>query len=174
MRQSSHARASIIAVALLSACGASGNGNTDVSTPGDQTTQSLVVTRLGPAGQPLSVNSGLTTAQRTVIRDDAAWRAAWMAIWQTVSPPPDVPVVDFTREMIIVAALGERGSGGYAIEIDSAGRTATGATVVVHVTSPGPQCISTQAITSPVDVARMPRVSGTVVFRERATVTDCR
>lgn len=160
--------------AVMAACSATGNGHTDVDTPANQTTQVLTVTPLFSGAQLLTVSSGFTTAQRTVIRDDAAWRAMWAVIMQNVSPQPELPLVDFTKEMLVVAALGERRSGGFSIVIDSASSTASGAMVVVHVTTPGPQCMNTQAITSPVDVARIPRVAGTVQFRDRATVDDCR
>lgn len=158
----------------LAACSSTGNGNADVQTPDNQQAQVLAVTPLGSGGQPLTGSSGLTAAQRTVIRDAATWASTWTAIWQNVSPQPELPAVDFTREMLVVAALGERGSGGFSIVVDSARKTAGGVVVVVHVTSPGAGCMNTMAITSPVDVARMPRVDGTVEFRERATVNDCR
>lgn len=160
--------------AVLAACSATGNGHTDVNTPGNQTAPVLTVTPLLSGGPLFNFSSGVTTAQRTVIRDDAAWRAMWAVLMQNVSPQPELPTVDFTKEMLVVAALGERGSGGFSIVIDSAISTASGAVVVVHITSPGPQCMNTQVITSPVDVARIPRVSGTVQFRDRATVDDCR
>lgn len=160
--------------AALAACSATGNGHTDVNTPGNQTAQVLTVTPLFSGAPLLTASSGFTTVQRTVIRDDATWRAMWAVIMQNVSPPPELPSVDFTKEMLVVAALGERRSGGFSIAIDSASSTASGAMVVVHVTTPGPQCMNTQAITSPVDVARIPRITGTVQFRDRVTVDDCR
>ncbi|MES3035586.1 MAG: protease complex subunit PrcB family protein [Gemmatimonadota bacterium] len=172
-----HLPASVLTVAFaatVAACSSTGNGNTDVNTPSDPQAQVLAVTPVGSPGQPLTASSGLTAAQRTVIRDEVAWRAAWVSIWQNLSPQPELPAVDFAQEMIVVAALGERGSGGFSIVIDSASRTPTGATVVVHVTSPGANCMNTMAITAPVDVARVPRVTGTVTFRERTSVSDCR
>ena len=136
--------------------------------------QPVAVTRLRGEPYPLTHYSGLTTAQRLVVRDEAAWRDAWAAIWRDATPAPPLPSIDFAREMVVVAALGERNSGGYGILIDSAAASGGGLRVFVRTTSPGPRCFVTGALTQPVDAARLPRVDGPVEFVERAEVTDCR
>ena len=90
-----------------------------------------------------------------------------------MTPEPALPDVDFAREMVVVAALGERRSGGYAIVLDSA--TGRGGTLVVHLRtrSPDARCAVTGALTQPVDAARLPRHDGPVEFRERAEVVRC-
>lgn len=111
--------------------------------------------------------SGLTEAQRLVVRDRAAWTEVWAAIWRRHSPLPALPEVDFARDMLVVAALGERPSGGYGILVDSAAATPEGLVVLIRTISPEPSCAVTLALTQPVDIARLPRHDGAVLFSDR-------
>lgn len=109
-----------------------------------------------------------------MIRDATAWRAAWAELWAHVAPEPPLPTVDFARERVVLAALGERPTSGYQILMDSARTTADGG-VVVHVRtiSPGARCGVFHVLTQPVERARLPRVSGPITFRDQAVVVDC-
>lgn len=119
--------------------------------------------------------SGLSTPARWVVRDPAAWHSIWSRIHAGVTPQPPVPVFDFSREVIVVAAMGGRGTGGYTILLEGANEDATGGiTIRVLSTSPGPGCLVTQASTAPVDVASMPLRPGPVRFSERNVTTDCK
>lgn len=169
MRPPHRVRAALVAAVLLAGCGGSAVAPVDFNI-GPQVT----VTHLRSDGLPLTYYSGLTVAQRTVVRDAATWQATWRAIWDRTLPAPALPTIDFTREMVVVAALGERNTGGYAIGIDSAATADSGVVVWVHSTSPGASCGLTQALTQPVDVARLPLLPGPVTFRERAQTVDCR
>jgi hypothetical protein len=133
----------------------------------------IAVRRLRPEPQPLTTSSGITESRRLVVRDEPAWRQIWTSIWRDVSEPPPLPQIDFTNEMVIVAALGERPTGGYAILVDGATRTADGLSIRVRAISPGPGCLTTQALTQAVDVARLPRLAGRVTFEERSETRDC-
>jgi hypothetical protein len=128
------------------------------------------VVRLGSGPGSFTISSGLTESQRLVVRDAAAWREVWTAISARQLPPPAVPDVDFTREMLVVAALGQRSSGGYHILVDSAAAQPSALTVTIRTISPGPTCGVTLAVTEPVDIARLPRRDGVVVSRERPEV----
>jgi hypothetical protein len=131
------------------------------------------VTRLRQEPYSFSFNSGYTTSQRLVIRDAAAWSSAWSTIWQGTTPKPALPAIDFSKEMIVVTAFGQRSSGGYGILIDSAGTTGSELLVRVRSSSPGPRCFTTAALTQPVDVARIPASTLPVRFVEYEVVNDC-
>jgi hypothetical protein len=116
-------------------------------------------------------NSGLGTRERLVVRDAAAWQALWARIARGSSPP--VPAVDFSTEMVIVASMGSKPTGGYTIAIERVSES--GGTVFVQVleTSPGRGCGTTQAITSPTAGVVVPLRSGSVRFSERKAVREC-
>ena len=63
--------------------------------------------------------SAIASAERLLISDSTTWREAWERLHSTRSPRPPLPIVDFRREAVILAALGFRGTGGFAIRIDS-------------------------------------------------------
>jgi hypothetical protein len=131
----------------------------------------LPVTRLRAEPYSFAYNSGLAESARLVVRDPAAWQQVWSMLGNSASPA--APPVDFAAEMVVVAALGTRPTGGYSIFVDSAYRRADHIEVVVRKVAPGSSCGTTQALTQPADVARIPASSLPVRFRERDTVHDC-
>lgn len=139
----------------------------------DAAQQPLTVTRLRQGAVSFSYNSGVTDSQRLVIRDQATWQQTWDAIHRFMFPAPALPQVDFAREMVIVAALGQKPTGGYSIFIDGATETANGVTVNVRAVSPGNGCAVTLALTQPVDIARVTRREGNVAFAETNATLNC-
>jgi hypothetical protein len=135
--------------------------------------QSLTVTRLQSGELSFSYYSGITESRRLVVRDQAAWQQVWNDIYKFTFPAPALPAVDFTREMVIVAALGQRPTGGFSIFIDGATETANGVTINVRSVSPGAGCAVTLALTNPVDIARVSRRDGTVAFAETSATQNC-
>jgi len=117
--------------------------------------------------------SGIHTPSRQVIRDAGTWQAAWNTIFANVSPQPALPAVDFSSEMVILAAQGDQSTGGFGIFIDGAFTTLDG-TVIAAVTtaSPGPGCTRTPQVTQPVDAAVVAKAPS-VAFAERLGVFHC-
>ena len=132
----------------------------------------LTLRRFG-GGAPFAYYSGIDDSTRLVVRDAATWRARWAAINREMRPAPPLPTVDFAREMIVVAALGQRVSGGWSIVIDSAAWRGDTIDVFVRRLAPGHGCFTTAAISSPVDVVRLPRRDAPVRFSERLVREDC-
>jgi len=133
----------------------------------------LKVTRLSSDPISFLYASQLRQSERLVIRDQAAWVAAWSSLWPAFAPIPAPPNVDFSREMIVLVAMGERPTGGYTILVDSAAASASGVTVWIGTSSPGLHCVTTQAFTQPVDIARLPRIDAAVRFAETTKAVDC-
>jgi hypothetical protein len=122
---------------------------------------------------PFRLNSGLTVRDRMIVRDEISWSKFWLNIVGSNSPVPPTPAVDFSRETIVVANMGQRNTGGYSVSIDPAGTA--GDTVILAITerSPGPTCGTTSALTQPLALARVGRPNATIRFVERQVVTDC-
>jgi len=133
----------------------------------------VTVTRLRAEPFSFMYVSQLRQPERLVIRDQVAWVNAWASLWPFGAPIAAPPNVDFDHEMIVLAALGERPTGGYSILVDSAGTNADGVTVWVGTSTPGTHCVTTQAFTQPVDIARLPRIDAPVRFVGTSKVVDC-
>lgn len=131
------------------------------------------VTRFRAEPYSFTFYSGLVDTQRLIVRDATAWQQVWSAIWRNQSPTPPLPAIDFGRDMVAVVALGQRATGGFAILVDSAATSADGLTIVVRSIAPRPSCIVTQALTQPVDLARLRRIDGVVTFMDKAEEQTC-
>jgi len=133
----------------------------------------ITLTRLRGDPFAYAFYSGLRDPAQLVIRDAAAWDQLWQRIHATMTPVPELPSVDFGREMVVAAALGNRNSGGY--DILFTGASEDGASVRVELTesSPGTNCATTQALTQPVDLAIMPIREGTLEFVVTRRVKEC-
>ena len=133
----------------------------------------LPIARFRSAPSGFTAYSGIDDSLRVVVEDVARWEMYWRRVHARMTPAPPVPAVDFAREMVILAALGLRGSGGYGILVDSAYDAGAYVEVVVRRTAPGSGCLVTAAFTQPVDLVRIPARKVPVRFRERVTVEPC-
>lgn len=139
-----------------------------------RTVNQVPIRRLTPGGAPAQ-HSGLTFATRTVV-DDATtfarlWREAFASPGDTVPPP----AVDWAREKVVFAGLGNRPSGGYVVGVTAAVQTADELQVTIETTSPGRDCMNAAVITQPADVVTIPRPKPGVIIRfiERERTGDC-
>lgn len=155
---------------------ASGNairqGDQVTTTPNVPTTDSVPVAfRAIPGAR--SQGSAHNVAARVVIRDAAAWGRFWGGIVAQIAPAPPLPAVDFTRQFVAAAAMGERPSGGYTIDVTAVFLRGGTIHVVVKSVSPGRSCGAAMVMTAPVVAVAVDRVEGEVRFLEIAETTDC-
>jgi PrcB C-terminal len=114
--------------------------------------------------------TGIGEARRLVIRDANAWAAFWSELGVGTRP-----AVDFSRDLVIAVAAGQRPSGGHQIAIDRVTRTGGDLRVEVLEISPGPNCMTSSSLTQPVDVVMVSGVNPlSWSFVERSEVRGCR
>lgn len=97
-----------------------------------------------------------TASRREVVRDAARWTEVWAAIQPTRMA---APAVDFDGQMVVVACLGERRSGGHSIEIAEVAVGDDALTVTVRTHAPTAGAITTQALTQPYHAVRVARTA---------------
>ncbi len=114
--------------------------------------------------------TGIGEARRLVIKDANAWAQFWSELGVG-----DRPAVDFTRNVVVAAAAGQRPTGGHEIAIDRVTQIDGDLTVEVVERTPGPNCMTTASLTQPVDVVVVPAsdVRGWS-FMERKEIRGCR
>ena len=112
--------------------------------------------------------SGLRDPARLVIREPGRFAQVWRDAYGAYEPAPPVPDVDFSRDMVIMVAMGEQRSGGNAIEVTNV--VAVGSRLVVEVKTavPGPGCATHDALTQPHDMVKVPALSAVVQFHDRS------
>ena len=117
---------------------------------------------------------GISRRARLVIRDRDEFNELWKELFRFGSDKPALPEVDFAREMIIVAAMGEQPSSGYEIIIDSACEVDNQFVVLVRSTDFLKCGLQLGIVTAPVDIVRLPKTNLPVVFRETEVTSDCK
>ena len=114
--------------------------------------------------------TGVGEARRLVIRDANAWAQFWSELGAG-----ERPEVDFTRDVVIVVAAGQRPTGGYEIAIDRVTQANRELTIEVIERTPGPNCMTTASLTQPVDVVTVPASEArSWSFVERKEIRGCR
>jgi hypothetical protein len=120
-----------------------------------------------------STVSGFSGPAEMVLRDEPALQKAMHEARHDVLLEETPINVDFSRQMVILVATGTRNSGGHGIRVDEVSRQNDAMVVRYTVTRPGPDCMTTQSITSPVTAVSVPRMDGPVTFDRREVVEDC-
>jgi hypothetical protein len=109
------------------------------------------------------------TSFRLVVKTQAEWVDFWKRFTAHVPPengtfPP--PEIDFSKDMVVVSAMGERPHSGYLTFID--GACEVDGQIEVFVSNfENDNCLASFAVvTHPADAVRLPRSDLPVVFRE--------
>jgi hypothetical protein len=118
-------------------------------------------------------SSALVEPANLLISTQAEWDSMWRRITARHGNPPPAPPIDFDREMLLLAAYGMQPTGGYAIVIERVIRTAHGLEVHVRKIGPGPTCGTTAALSSPVDMVRIPASPDKLHWLVNERVSDC-
>jgi hypothetical protein len=114
--------------------------------------------------------TGIGEARRLVIRDANAWAAFWSELGVG-----ERPAVDFSRDVVVAVAAGQRSTGGYEIAVNRVSNNDGELSIEVVETEPGPNCMTTASLTQPVDVIVVPSVTPRGwSFVERKEIRGCR
>ena len=117
----------------------------------------VVVTDIKPEGEevpflrafPGTPNGGIREETRAVIRDAKAWEEIWARASLHLGPAPKPPAVDFAKEMPAIAALGEKPTGGWSVEIVGARKVGGRLWILYAIHAPGPDEVAAQVVTRP-------------------------
>ena len=88
--------------------------------------------------------------------------------------PESFKNIDLANNMVIVASMGEKSSGGYSIEITNIAENESGIRVEIIETSPGSSCMTTMALTSPAHIVEYKKSEKPVTFITKKVVNDCK
>ncbi|MCP5197778.1 MAG: protease complex subunit PrcB family protein [Gammaproteobacteria bacterium] len=107
------------------------------------------------------------------IADAGEWRQRYAEITRLQMHPPPLPVVDFSREGVLLIAMGQQTTGGYGLSLVGKSATVHDEVLSVAVTwrEPLPGYAQTQAMTNP---CLLTKLSGGVFSRIRVIDQDGR
>ena len=99
-------------------------------------------------------------------------RADWAPLWDRTARGP-IPEVDFSRESVVAVFMGQRPTGGHAIRVEQVVREGPRLTVEVLLQAPGPDCMTTQALTQPYHMVAVPAGATRAEFVTREIAIPC-
>lgn len=106
------------------------------------------------------LESGIDSPRQAVVRTAAEWSSLWKAHASDRPAPP----VDFSREMVIGLFMGTRPTAGYNVEIVGIENQSGGLVVRYRETTPPPDALTAQVLTSPYQLIAVPKFDGPVRF----------
>lgn len=110
----------------------------------------------------------LVEEHREVITDAETFETRWNALHSHRNEPPAPPAVDFDERMVVLAALGQRPTGGYRITLDRAVHDKEEGVVelILREVRPGQGCMVQQVLTFPYLLATVEAVDASYTFVE--------
>jgi hypothetical protein len=169
----------VLAAAVVLACRSDpSRAPLHVDLPGTAVAVAEIRTNAAPPPAPARTDySGYAEPARLVIRSQDEWASAWATIHEGVSGTPaslpPLPPVDFSADMVVVAATGTRGSAAYDIVITNAALDAGTLRVGVVETKAGAGCGYAAVLTRPVAAATVARHDGAVEFVDDNVSVPC-
>jgi hypothetical protein len=109
------------------------------------------------------VYSDIEEPVKRVFRNEGEWKK-WWTEQMTNSDAKDAPKVDFSKELVIVAAMGTKPTSGYKIDCTAITRKGEVLTAVFTTQKPGLDDMLLQALTAPYVVIAVPLHAGEVVI----------
>ena len=109
--------------------------------------------------------SGFQKETYLVVTNQTQWAEVWKKNSAQQTPAKPLPKVDFEKETVLLAAAGQKQTGGHSIEIVRIDEIADKTAVIIKVTAPRPGGFSIQALTAPFHIVAVPRIKGPVLFK---------
>ena len=100
--------------------------------------------------------SGIHEAKQEIVKSADAWEKLWKQHVTATGESDKIPAVDFSKEMVVVATMGTKRSGGYSIEIVDVIASDKTLKISVKKTSPPPDAMTIQALTAPFHFVAVP------------------
>jgi hypothetical protein len=115
---------------------------------------------------------GIVEKTEAVVKDEADFSSLWEEVTRTLYPPPELPAIDFSREMVLFVSLGEKSTGGYTVAITEIIDRGDHWEVVVVTTEPGPDDFVTQGFTQPYHLVTVEKTDVPLRFRWKSGGND--
>lgn len=109
---------------------------------------------------------GYSQSLKQGIYTQSQWKETWEKAHSLILPKPELPRIDFEKEMVIAVFMGEQNSGGYEIIIKEITMTDKEVIVKVEEKTPAAETLNTMALTQPYHIAVIAKSSFSVRFSE--------
>jgi hypothetical protein len=111
-------------------------------------------------------HSQVQKTERAVARTQDEWAALWKRHAGVSPQAAEVPKVDWSKETVLAVFMGERSTGGYAVQIVGARELEGKLVAEVEYVLPKPGGFVTQAFTSPFHIAAVGKSALPVAWKQ--------
>ncbi|HJY63227.1 MAG TPA: protease complex subunit PrcB family protein [Ignavibacteria bacterium] len=118
--------------------------------------------------------SSINEKKYVIIKNESDYKKLWDEFYKDLDQLPIIPEVDFTKHSVIAVFMGVKNTGGFDIKIDKITSSGSKLTVSVIETSPGVNCMVTDAITKPSDFVKIDKTDKEAEFKVTSIITDCK
>lgn len=119
-------------------------------------------------------DSGFESPTTKVIATQQELEKVWKQAWSRISDVPQLPTLDFSKNQVILIALGAKNNGGYGLEIEKLTETKNELVVNYFETKPGENCMTTQAIVFPLEIIEIEKNAKKIVFNSSEKIVNCK
>ena len=117
---------------------------------------------------------GLKARVNYAIEDNDTWNTLWTDMHNTSSGVPELPYVNFTREVVIAVFLGDFPTGGYVANITGIMSDGGHINVIIREQHPGDSCVVFMAFTQPYHIVKASIKSiESVEFYYNLVINEC-
>ena len=120
-----------------------------------------------------SFYSSVTEKKEIIATDRDEYIKIMNIAYEYLDRVPEIQEVDFNRYIVIAVFMGAKTSGGYSITVDKIIEKSDKITVYINEISPGKNCITTDAITYPFELIKIPKTDKKIIFKTRGITKDC-
>ncbi|MBI4919240.1 protease complex subunit PrcB family protein [archaeon] len=108
--------------------------------------------------------SGHNWAQNYVITDEVSWNNLWRTTYSNTTPMPEMPKIDFSKEMVLAIYLGKKNTGGYSTFVEGVYEYDDRVLVSARETTPQQGRKLLMVLTAPYTIVKTERVNKEVNF----------
>lgn len=110
--------------------------------------------------------SGITERKNLIIRKQDEWAKLWNKHTSTRMPHPAAPVIDFTENIILAVFMGEKASGGFAVEITRVEKCGDELVVFFSEVEPPADAVVTAVLTQPYHIIKIEKIALKTKFKK--------
>jgi PrcB C-terminal len=108
-------------------------------------------------------HSGVKDQQYHDLHNAKDFQTWWNKAYSSYSDIPALPQVDFTKNMVIAAFMGEKSHGGFTLHVDSINQTPDAYNVNIKISIPGTGCRTPEEFIQPFEFVVVPNNNGAFI-----------
>gem|GEM_PF-1287899 len=131
---------------------------TILTKPGDGMAANEPASKLEPNLALIAAGSrsAIESPRNRIVKDKADFAMLWLEHTAHEAPTPVPPDVDFSESTVAAVFAGNQPTGGYSMTLTGLDKTPGGWEVRLSLVTPGQDCMTTQVITQPWAMVRVP------------------